>query len=903
MKIKPRWRFVLMTLAMLGMMAALIMQLARLTLAEGEQYAEVAAGRSTRTVYTTAMRGRILDRNGIPLAYDKTSYNVQFTRDPERRDDANSALYTESLLRAIEIIESCGGTTIDTSYVRWNEEAGEFVYNWKVDSEDAKTARYKNFLDAIGKTPGASVKDDPSKWTSAEDAYNEMRRMWRIPASLSYEQAIKIISIRQEVNLNQYRAYEPITIAYNVPMEVVARLDMVSDELLGISTAQSTARVYPWGNTASHIVGYLSRQVSDEATENTLQRLGYDQADYEAHFIKNSEDEAEAGEYKTSPGGARLVRMTGMGYSYNDYIGVEGVERTMEKYLTASTAAQRGSKTLEVNKIQVVTRELETAAARAGHDVMLTIDLPLQQVVEQALQHSIDYIRGEEELQIETKREDYLKTRSDLSTIKTAESGSIVVLEVSSGKTLAMASNPAYDPNRFIAGLTEADVEELFGKDSKMPTLNRAIASRLAPGSIVKMATGLAGLMEGVVTPETRLSDGKVHTLTPEGLLRATSESTEEGRYTTFISTGEVITKKDAPKCWVSGSKRHLHENIDLSQALAVSCNYYFATVADAIGINRLNGWATRLGLNDATGIELPGELVSHAGGQQVLYDNTVELNQQKGSLPGYVHNVIVNYLKEIVGDSGREIDEEAIKACAGKILRLQEGGLQEYGEEIRRLLSSELGIPVTLARSQSWSNVINQYLSELQWKAHMTARTGFGQASMLVTPVAIARYAAALVNGGTVYDVHIVDRILGEDGSLVKIIEPSVFDQIEAPETYWESIQNGLEGVVSPEDVGTAARSFSDDFKKNYQSRIIGKSGTAETSTAANKIDIENTSWFITMLPKDNPEIVIVTCIPNGLSGSKGAMTAVDEIVRFYLDRKDGAVKENLVGIDEIIP
>ncbi|MDL2234526.1 hypothetical protein LJC07_00025 [Christensenellaceae bacterium OttesenSCG-928-L17] len=896
MKTKPRWRFAIMGIIVLAMMAALIGQLAKLTLAQGEEYAEAAASRSTRTVYTTSTRGRILDSNGIPLAYDETSYNVQFTRDPERRDENSSAIYTESLLRAIAIIEACGYSTIDTSYIYWNENTNAFAYNFRVESESGKKARYKNFLDAIGETP--KNLDDMSTWLSAEDAYNEMRRMWKIPTSLPMEDALKVISIRQEINLNQYRAYEPITIAYNVSMETVARLDMISEELDGISTTQSTSRVYPWGETASHIVGYLSRQVSDEATETSLQRLGYTQEEYKDYYVFN-----EDGTHKTNENGTNLVRMTGMGYSYNDYIGVEGVERTMEKYLTASTSAQRGTKTLEVNKIQVVTREIETTSATAGNDVMLTVDLALQQVVEQALQHSIDYIREVEEAKIETDKESLLNVVSDLSKIKKAESGSIVVLEVDSGKTLAMASNPSYDPNRFIAGLTPAEVEELFGETSGMPTLNRAIASRLAPGSIFKMATGLAGLMEGVITTETRLSDGKVHRITADGLLMPMAESTEEGRYTTFISTVEKISVKDAPKCWVSSGKRKEHEGINLSQALTVSCNYYFATVADAIGITRLNYWATQLGLNDLTGIELPGELVSHIGGQQVLYDNTVDLRSQKSSLPGYVYSVICDYLKEIVHESGREVDEEAIKSCAGKILRLQDGGVQEYGEEIRKIMSSELGLPVTLTRSQSWSNDINMYLSELQWKAHMTIRTGFGQASMLVTPVAIARYAAALVNGGTVYDVHIVDRILDENGSLVKVVEPSVFGTIDAPENYWTSIAKGLEGVLSPEDQGTAAGVFSQEFRDNYQTRIIGKSGTAETSSGSRKIDIENTSWFITMLPKDDPEIVIVTCIPYGLSGSKGAMTAIDEIVRFYLDRKDGAVKENLVGIDGIMP
>ena len=107
-------------------------------------YEDVAENRSTRTTILKGTRGRILDRNGIVLAYDETCYNVQFQRDPDNRTEYYSAKYTESLIKAIKIIEAGGGTIINTSYIQMNDE-GELYYDWGVEDEEVQKKRYYNF--------------------------------------------------------------------------------------------------------------------------------------------------------------------------------------------------------------------------------------------------------------------------------------------------------------------------------------------------------------------------------------------------------------------------------------------------------------------------------------------------------------------------------------------------------------------------------------------------------------------------------------------------------------------------------------------------------------------------------------------------------------------------------------
>src|SRR5699024_3141916 len=141
-------------------------------------------------------------------------------------------------------------------------------------------------------------------------------------------------------------------------------------------------------------------------------------------------------------------------------------------------------------------------------------------------------------------------------------------------------------------------------------------------------------------------------------------------------------------------------------------------------------------------------------------------------------------------------------------------------GDQIRQIISDEIGIPVGITiERQDWTNAISSLLTELQWKATQTIRTGFGQGVTLVTPIAVARYASAIANKGTVYDAHIVDRILDSEGNLIEEIEPTVFNQIDLPDAVWDVVYEGMKGVVSPEDGGTAANYFSTSFREKYLS------------------------------------------------------------------------------------
>ena len=153
--------------------------------------------------------------------------------------------------------------------------------------------------------------------------------------------------------------------------------------------------------------------------------------------------------------------------------------------------------------------------------------------------------------------------------------GAAVVLDPNTGEVLAFSSEPAYDPNAFAAGIDRATWASL-NSDEQRPLNDRALQGRYSPGSTFKMAVALAGLEEGVITPDFKVN--------------CSGGANFYGHYF---------------KCWRKGG----HGAIDLRHAIEQSCDVYFYTVANMLGVDKINKWATLLGLGVKSGIDLPNEV------------------------------------------------------------------------------------------------------------------------------------------------------------------------------------------------------------------------------------------------------------------------------------------------------
>lgn len=144
-----------------------------------------------------------------------------------------------------------------------------------------------------------------------------------------------------------------------------------------------------------------------------------------------------------------------------------------------------------------------------------------------------------------------------------------------------------------------------------------------------------------------------------------------------------------------------------------------------------------------------------------------------------------------------------------------------------------ELGLSSYEISSRYMINSLTTYLRDIKWNSNETVLTGIGQSITEVTPIGVAGYICAIANGRTVLEAQIVDKILSSDGAVVTEKEPVVVNQIEGAEEHLSIIREGMHGVISAEDGGTAAKYWS-DFP--YTDQIGAKTARPRSTKSTSK-------------------------------------------------------------------
>ncbi len=309
-----------------------------------------------------------------------------------------------------------------------------------------------------------------------------------------------VSDLKKIYDRNCLAPFVPVVIASDVEKSKAIEVEEKKLSLPGLVVQARPKRNYPYGSSAAHILGYLGK-------------ISQSELDY-------------LGEY---------------GYQITDWVGKTGLEKYADTYLKG----EDGGIQLEVNNRGFMVRTLGEKEAKKGKDLVLTIDMRLQKLLD-----------------------DLLGDRK----------GAAVVMDVYSGEILALASAPKFDPNLFIKPDNKSYVKKML-TDYDRSLLNRSSGSGSAgqypPGSIFKVITALAGL-----------------------------ESKKLNAQTTFECGGSYRLGNQVFNCW----KQEGHGRLDLEQALAQSCNVYFFKAGSNIGSELIEKWATDFGLGAPTGIDLPME-------------------------------------------------------------------------------------------------------------------------------------------------------------------------------------------------------------------------------------------------------------------------------------------------------
>mgnify|MGYP003195305661 FL=1 len=280
---------------------------------------------------------------------------------------------------------------------------------------------------------------------------------------------------------------------------------------------------------------------------------------YAAHILGYVQAMSDADMEKYRPGKENST------YDYDTKVGKDGVELAFENWLHGTN----GKATVERTASGTVTSTIYTEDPVPGNHVYLTIDIQLQEAVERILETGIQTLQLKRD-------EDNLKAVSEGRTDDVREDiqgGAIVVVDIKTGEPLAIASYPTYN----LSTLLE-DYDEISSTEYD-PLFNRALLGAYAPGSTFKPCTAIAGLSENIINTETQILC--------------------DGVFTKYSDQGY------APECWIYTQDHLTHGNDNVTEALKDSCNIFFYTVADNLGIRKLMEYAKNFGLGESTGIEL----------------------------------------------------------------------------------------------------------------------------------------------------------------------------------------------------------------------------------------------------------------------------------------------------------
>ena len=297
------------------------------------------------------------------------------------------------------------------------------------------------------------------------------------------------------------------------------------------------------------------------------------------------------------------------GYSMDALVGESGVEKAFESYLRGID----GIRLITTDSTGKIAGELYTRQPQPGATVSLTIDIDLQAACEKSLAQTVQAMIDEDSNQ---------------------RGAAAVVTSVGSGEVLAMASYPSYD----LANIS-SNYSQLLA-DERLPMFNRATNGIYAPGSTFKPVTAVTALESDIITPGTTITD--------------------KGIYTFYTSP--------QPQCWLWRSSHTTHGRINVSQALTVSCNYFFYEIGRLSGIERIDDYALQFGLGKPTGIEIEdsaGALASpeYAKSHQLEWSDGQTLTAAIGqSYNLFTPLQLSNYIATLAG-GGKHYDAHLLRS------------------------------------------------------------------------------------------------------------------------------------------------------------------------------------------------------------------------------------------------
>lgn len=905
-KKKKLSRYIVLNIVMFVIFGAIISKLVYLQLYKGEDYKERADIGSTRFVAEKAPRGKILDNEGNILATNIQTYALTYTTTDESEKDFYGTM--DSIFK---ILDENGEKFQDDLMLKIDNN-GKFYFDFKTDVKEERNSveilfkRDRGLNEKIEKELFKDKKGDLTdddieavnkellKITPEETFYELVKvyNMYELINNKPTEEQLKAYTnmsgkdmtlellnkysandirkymvVKDSIKMQSFKGYRAVTIASNIKKDTAFIVYQRLNDLTGLDVSLEPIRHYPYNNLGSAVLGYISPINSSQ--EKKYELRGYDAS--------------------------------------SDLIGVSGIEAAFESHLKGT----KGGTTIKVNSKGRKTEELFKLESYPGNNIHLTIDKDIQYAAQESLKDILSKVN----------------TMVDFNgaTYPSATRGATVAIEVKTGRVLALASYPDYDPNIFAVpgGLTaeesqkyfspdfeafykdyvartnaKATLDELFPeedgvrKDDKdiypRSFFNYATQGLIPPGSSFKPLTAVAGLEEGVITPGEIMND-----------------------------TGIWNIHKDIFGDYAPTNYGKLPNGpVDVRKALQVSSNFYFYETGFRLyqkygskveALNTIAKYAYKFGLGlDAnsnmkpeTGIEIEENF-----GQVYNFESFKDgaVNSAMFSLVDFLEKGVYggyNFIPLDIRKSDDDTDELKIAKQALKdkvISSLETVGTKEHSSDADAFAENiEKEIKAVMNSSEKYKSNVANYEKSNNKKVDLDRETRiiaaaiaqftiFDQASAITspaeivnaaigqgisrfTPLQLANYVATLANGGTRYKLRLVDKITAPTGEVIQEFNTEVVEKFKIDPNNLKVVKDGMYRVNHADPSSFVVQQFG-----NFPIPTAGKTGTADflnTDEAYDYIGRDPYATYASFAPVDDPQIATFTVLYDGGRGS----------------------------------
>lgn len=540
-----------------------------------------------------------------------------------------------------------------------------------------------------------------------------------------------------------------------------------------------------------------------------------------------------------------------LGYMPDTIIGKTGIEEAYEK----SLYGEDGYKKIQVDSRGNTSSVIEDIKPIPGDNIYLSIDYNLQRRAELALEGILRNIR--EGSTVKSSWGDFPVVQSSSGPYSRATSGAAVVVDIETGEVLTMASFPSYDPNLFATGITSADWNNLRpdNEDNPLaprPLLNVATQTAIQPGSTYKIITGITAVEKGL-DPKMKLNS--------------------QG----FVKIGDTEFG-----CRIWNQQGGVHGPTDLQEAIKVSCNYYFYSLAMGenqrtgeklpikIAIEDISSMSERFGLGSDTGLEInvPKEATQGVPSPQK------ELEIQKALMKRWLEDNIKDYY---IGDNYEQEKETIISSLISLLEEEPMANLQEVYDRLDILkLDGTKKIkdkPDTLADMIRFS-----FMNSSRWTLADTINVTIGQGANQYTLTQMTNAVASVANGGNLNQLTLIGSIKSPDNKEIIFKKSPSSESIGL--TKPESLDYIRKGMHEASYTSLNLPAFED-----FPVEVALKTGTGERSGVDPDTQREFApfAYQVAFAPAEDPKIAIGVVLFQGGSGAN-CSPITREIVAEYM-------------------